>query len=398
MNTVLGAFNKMKEDALKAEMKREEQSWKTTTNPCQLGNVLSTLTKHELDTIRKNYDIKGISSLNKGELAAELARQIPHLYEGMISQLDQERYGLVKKIVKQSGYLKTFDIPFSKIDTLKDYSILFPGNFRGDRVLFIPTELVNAFLEIDSSKVEPVVKRNTTWITLTHGLLFYYGVIDSSKLLEKLELLTKAKIDSMHFFNVISFASKYYGQASLGFDGMRDLRVSDERKLLEEHQARPALDYYPFSKDQLLAAGQPNYVEKNHAIKDLLAYLEYYYEMKREDLHDIASKLVTMINQDALPAMVIQYLQTRIEIPNMEILQELTEKVMYLYNNTRMWVLKGHTPTEVAEEERKHLRPLPKEPFQSNSNVVDLNEYRKIGRNDPCPCGSGKKHKKCCGK
>lgn len=22
----------------------------------------------------------------------------------------------------------------------------------------------------------------------------------------------------------------------------------------------------------------------------------------------------------------------------------------------------------------------------------------KIGRNDPCPCGSGKKYKKCCGK
>jgi preprotein translocase subunit SecA len=21
---------------------------------------------------------------------------------------------------------------------------------------------------------------------------------------------------------------------------------------------------------------------------------------------------------------------------------------------------------------------------------------RKVGRNDPCPCGSGKKHKKCC--
>ncbi len=24
------------------------------------------------------------------------------------------------------------------------------------------------------------------------------------------------------------------------------------------------------------------------------------------------------------------------------------------------------------------------------------NDYRHIGRNDPCPCGSGKKHKKCC--
>ncbi|WP_204338116.1 SEC-C metal-binding domain-containing protein, partial [Proteus mirabilis] len=22
---------------------------------------------------------------------------------------------------------------------------------------------------------------------------------------------------------------------------------------------------------------------------------------------------------------------------------------------------------------------------------------QKVGRNDPCPCGSGKKYKKCCG-
>ena len=34
--------------------------------------------------------------------------------------------------------------------------------------------------------------------------------------------------------------------------------------------------------------------------------------------------------------------------------------------------------------EEKHLEPVRKEP--------------KVGRNDPCPCGSGKKYKKCCGK
>ena len=26
-----------------------------------------------------------------------------------------------------------------------------------------------------------------------------------------------------------------------------------------------------------------------------------------------------------------------------------------------------------------------------------VRETAKIGRNDPCPCGSGRKHKKCCG-
>jgi len=27
-----------------------------------------------------------------------------------------------------------------------------------------------------------------------------------------------------------------------------------------------------------------------------------------------------------------------------------------------------------------------------------IEKPKKIGRNDPCPCGSGKKYKKCCGK
>ena len=28
----------------------------------------------------------------------------------------------------------------------------------------------------------------------------------------------------------------------------------------------------------------------------------------------------------------------------------------------------------------------------------NIAHVEKIGRNDPCPCGSGKKYKKCCGK
>lgn len=29
---------------------------------------------------------------------------------------------------------------------------------------------------------------------------------------------------------------------------------------------------------------------------------------------------------------------------------------------------------------------------------VAIREHRHIGRNDPCPCGSGSKFKKCCGR
>lgn len=58
-------------------------------------------------------------------------------------------------------------------------------------------------------------------------------------------------------------------------------------------------------------------------------------------------------------------------------------------NSTRPWCSNGHTPNELFEKsERKTPHPLPPEQAKA----------KEVGRNDPCPCGSGKKHKKCCGR
>ena len=50
----------------------------------------------------------------------------------------------------------------------------------------------------------------------------------------------------------------------------------------------------------------------------------------------------------------------------------------------------GKTPTEVSQEN------------PSLTSFKKVETYRRseprIGRNDPCPCGSGKKYKKCCGR
>ena len=47
---------------------------------------------------------------------------------------------------------------------------------------------------------------------------------------------------------------------------------------------------------------------------------------------------------------------------------------------------------EIFDEEKKKV--LYREAKKANTIV----KGKKIGRNDPCPCGSGKKYKKCCGK
>jgi uncharacterized protein YecA (UPF0149 family) len=35
--------------------------------------------------------------------------------------------------------------------------------------------------------------------------------------------------------------------------------------------------------------------------------------------------------------------------------------------------------------------------IEEEENKPEIDLSHKIGRNDPCPCGSGKKYKKCCG-
>ncbi len=45
----------------------------------------------------------------------------------------------------------------------------------------------------------------------------------------------------------------------------------------------------------------------------------------------------------------------------------------------------------LSEERRKEL-------YKEQKSSTTIVKPKKVGRNDPCPCGSGKKYKKCCGK
>jgi hypothetical protein len=52
---------------------------------------------------------------------------------------------------------------------------------------------------------------------------------------------------------------------------------------------------------------------------------------------------------------------------------------MDMNDNIRQWFKNGHTPKELREK-----------------FTIDPVFATKVGRNDPCPCGNGKKYKQCC--
>ena len=65
------------------------------------------------------------------------------------------------------------------------------------------------------------------------------------------------------------------------------------------------------------------------------------------------------------------------------------DHVFDLWHNTRMLMNRGYTPKETSAISKKG---------KTVSYKKEDPGYTKIYPNDPCPCGSGKKYKKCCGK
>ena len=64
-------------------------------------------------------------------------------------------------------------------------------------------------------------------------------------------------------------------------------------------------------------------------------------------------------------------------------------KQMVEYKAKDLYTLPEWDDLFTEEEQREYYKE------QKKAHTIIRTE--KIGRNDPCPCGSGKKHKKCCG-
>lgn len=77
--------------------KRDQKLWKNVSEPYRLESLLHSLSKIELDDIRKSLELKGISNLKKAELIQELVVAIPNNLRRILSRFDRERYDLFKE-------------------------------------------------------------------------------------------------------------------------------------------------------------------------------------------------------------------------------------------------------------------------------------------------------------
>ena len=197
-------------------------------------------------------------------------------------------------------------------------------------------------------------------------------------------------------------------------------------ELKADQEGKP---FYIPEKEELLKYQDDCYVEETKEVLALRAFLRDKLKLRRAD--DVLDDLTLAARcEEKDPQMVIsgvERLAGRGCFGSVERINEFFQYYFAMCNSTRIPSNRGFTPNEMQERQGDPPRTIEFGPSISRSlqkggmdigelrqgisgsdipmswkasmlNDLERVEQKKPGRNDPCPCGSGKKYKRCCGR
>jgi uncharacterized protein YchJ len=220
-----------------------------------------------------------------------------------------------------------------------------------------------------------------------------YGLIHKDKVVEIYNMQNEEQISDIGNVDIAEINKNFVYDHEDYFVHETIMEFDTFDKQLRESKNKP---YYIPDKEELLKYRDDFYFERNIQYKKLLNYVKNNFfngdeekaEYLCEDIHGTCQFGFDI--HEVFDLFNVRNVNFTDEKQVNEVMQLVTE----LSNNVRLWENNGHTPHEIFEKfEKPNLKSLPDRSFKfGDSNATK----KKIGRNDPCPCGSGKKYKKCC--
>lgn len=362
------------------------EDFQTYTLP--LVYVLHQHTKADLLEICRSHGIQRISRLNKDDLIEAMAEQLPSKMAEKMLYWDQSVYDLMNYMVMERDPIYPFD-PEEPDDVegyLLDESIGFAFHVERERfvleTLVVPGEFQRAFFSLNDDLYQQLVKRNTKVLRLTQGLLYYYGILTPTELAHFLNPLLDEPLVLDEIARIVAEMGHYTWH--IYWDGERysDHQMLNPDYTLAEREERGDLEYRKLTYDEVWQAGDPEFSTSTNEMQALAKFLLD----RRPQLEtmELIDSFFGLLQSDLEPTGILPGVAEFLELESDQDLRELAYLIFECYNNTPLWVLKGHAPAQLARS--------------SLDNVYNLATKKKVGRNDPCPCGSGLKFKRCCGK
>ncbi len=364
----------------------EKKFWGKIDAELSFVTCLARFSKFELDNVRRTYRFSGISQLLKKQLIDFLDEKREELLWQTVLLMSEKQFQVLAEMGRK-GF-----VPFSKIGIYpsswwRERAIIGTGSIDGEKMLVLPVELRKIVLDLKSDLfVKRQVKKNDEVLKGVNGLLNTYGVMDYGTLLKMMDdygIINKEKdlryvveLIESHKEYLVDFEESGYFIANVGVDNMAGL--------YEEILDRNSFHYKRFSKEEIFERskedwflGRPNWERFRQIISGV-------FDCDSDEVLDILYEIYNAIQNEMSMREIFSILNA-FEVYSSEAdVGYVMDELVVLMNSTPRWVLKGHSPNELRR------------------SYVDLEQMdvmgKRVGRNDPCTCGSGKKYKKCCGR
>ena len=413
-----------------------------------LREYLTEYTKEELLDQARSFEIKKCSGLRKADLIDRIVDTFcaEEMLRSRLACLTKEQMDLFRK-----ACISPTAVSVNEVVDAMQLCRYWIGYFEDPTDRFCVFEDVAvAFSKIDDKAFQLKQCRKGWLVKCIHFFIQYYGIAPIEVIYEMYRQKVKDSIDEMieilWEMPVDIVESCLFTMDKLGMEGWpKENPLYSEKgifvhlQLFENEEFDYLLrqqmdkDFYIPSVQQIDEICRIGYEASSSAYKKLESFfikkLKFSYEQA------VTGCLQVWANsyEGESPSKIINKMtEANIEFEE-KMINELLELLVAAHNNTRMKENRGYKPSEMARK-----MPIDKMPtivpasskaatilkdavpqlqamgvpvdLNGNTDVIQttmfpkgMNEEpirveKKIYPNDPCPCGSGKKYKKCCGK
>ena len=354
-----------------------------------LANALGTMTRQELEDIRYNVGLSGTSKLNKAELIETLIPAIITFSRSWFVSMLNEEYQAMRHIAEREGISTQFRSDEMRLDYFQSLGLVLNGSYNGKPAWYMPNEVLEEFKKLNAGSLAKAAEWNTDAVRLAAGLLYYYGVLDYDQLFVKVKQYMEADetFTFTDFIQVMFNGACWQHNFRVSDRLMCYYTVADPERIIAA-RANLGVGFAKLPYDKVYDAGEENYIEATKTYKALAQFFMRAYQRDVLAAANIVSEITILLQNGGQMKDVLMYTDSLGDVTEADE-KEMATLLMHFHNSLRLWILKGHTPQEIISG---HLDPAVRKTAVSAS----CQKKKKVGRNDPCPCGSGKKYKNCC--
>lgn len=348
--------------------------------------------KKELEQIAKLYGVKGAYKLKKAELIEALLEAIPNKMPEILPMIDEADIERFEKLLDEDKVVEENEGLDDYYNLMELELVQFIQDKQGSR-LCVASIVKEAYSKIDKAQVLPKVRRNSMLREYIISILNLYGVVEISWAVTLFNKYYTPQTNEEEIIHLVKNDMRLICQSKImdNYIVEETIYALDKNNFKDFVGALVERDYFIPSQELLEKVNNETYYEPSLQIEKLKSHIRTKYTQDETIIEEavIAVTMITKVDCDktgkTMELILEELANLGIEFESLADINEMIKHITPVINVTRKWINKGFTVQELS-------------PHTFDDKTGQKVKVLDIGRNAPCPCGSGKKYKKCCGK